>query len=297
MKTILLAGVAVVDFIFRVGEMPRKAEKYRAEDAAIVGGGCAATAAVAISRLGGNAVLASRVGNDRIGEMILDELRAEGVDCDLVHRCEGHRSSYASVYVDRAGERQIVSFRDPRMPSGAEWLKNRIPREFDAALVDTRWPEGAAAVLAAARARSKPGVVDAEPFLAPAAEALKHASHVAFSAAGLRDFAGIDRLDLALREAGKRLRAWVCYTDGARGVTFLDGGEPVEVATPQVKVVDTLGAGDTWHGAFVLALAEGRDERAAIGFANLVASVKCTRFGGRAGIPRRSEVERIARGG
>jgi len=62
--------------------------------------------------------------------------------------------------------------------------------------------------------------------------------------------------------------------------------------------VDTLGAGDVWHGAFALALAEGQGEEAAIRFASAAAAIKCTRFGGRSGAPRRDEVERfLATGG
>ena len=56
-------------------------------------------------------------------------------------------------------------------------------------------------------------------------------------------------------------------------------------------MVDTLGAGDVWHGAFALALGEGHDEHEAIRFASAVAAIKCTRFGGRAGVPDRTETE------
>jgi sulfofructose kinase len=59
-----------------------------------------------------------------------------------------------------------------------------------------------------------------------------------------------------------------------------------------VEALDTLGAGDTWHGAFALGLAEGMGEHAAIRFASAAAALKCTRFGGREGMPRREEVER-----
>ena len=60
-----------------------------------------------------------------------------------------------------------------------------------------------------------------------------------------------------------------------------------------IEAVDTLGAGDVWHGAFALALAEGQGEREAVRFASAVAAIKCTRFGGRAGTPTRDEVERF----
>ena len=58
-----------------------------------------------------------------------------------------------------------------------------------------------------------------------------------------------------------------------------------------VEVVDTLGAGDVWHGAFTLALAEGRPEVDAVRFANVAAALKCTGFGGRAATPNRVDVE------
>jgi sulfofructose kinase len=60
-----------------------------------------------------------------------------------------------------------------------------------------------------------------------------------------------------------------------------------------VPVVDTLGAGDVWHGALALALAEKQGERAAVRFASAAAAIKVQRYGGRAGVPTRDEVERL----
>ncbi len=291
MTTVLLAGVAVVDFVFLVDEMPNKPEKYRARDSSIVGGGCAASAAVAVARLGGRAQLASRLGADRIGEIIRSDLVSDGVDCRYIQSFPEARSPYASVLIDKTGERQIVSFRDPNIPADAEWLTSQLGSGFDAAMADTRWPAGALAIMTAAREQSKPGVVDAEAPVAEAADALKIASHIAFSAQGLRDFSGHQDLIRGLREAAAQTGAWVCFTDGPKGVTYLDGDAEKTVLPPQVDVVDTLGAGDAWHGAFALALGEGTGELEAIRFANAVASLKCTRFGGREGIPMRDEVE------
>ncbi len=59
---------------------------------------------------------------------------------------------------------------------------------------------------------------------------------------------------------------------------------------PRITAVDTLAAGDVWHGAFTLALAEHRDIADAARFANAAAAIKCTRPGGRLGAPRRAEV-------
>jgi sulfofructose kinase len=84
-------------------------------------------------------------------------------------------------------------------------------------------------------------------------------------------------------------------TVGESGVLFLEEGRVAAVPAFAVDAVDTLAAGDAWHGAFALALAEGRDERAAIRFASAAAAIKCTRFGGRAGLPSRAEVDAFLR--
>lgn len=297
MSTVLVAGVAVIDFVFALEEMPRRAEKYRARDAAVVGGGCAANAAATIARLGGTARLATRLGDDPVGDMIVAGLRKEGVDCALVRRFCGRRSSFSAVFVDPAGERQIVNFRDLGIGFDADWLDRETLGAFDAALADTRWPDGAARVLAAARARDLPAVLDAEAPIAEAAEALRTASHIAFSAQGLADFApGADRVE-ALRRARDLAGAFVCVTEGADGVTHLDGDELVRTPAFRVAVRDTLGAGDVWHGAFALRLAEGAREEEAIRFASAVAAIKCTRFGGRAGVPTRAETEAFLKEG
>ncbi|WP_265517444.1 PfkB family carbohydrate kinase [Nitratireductor luteus] len=296
MARIVTAGVAVIDFLMHLDEMPSRPEKYRARDAAIVGGGGGANSAVAVARLGGEAMLATRLGGDAIGTMILDGLATESVDCRLIKRFAGRRSSFSSIFIDAAGERQIVNYRDLDMDFGADWLEEAAVPAFDAALADTRWPQGAAVLMRLARARGKPGVIDAEAPVTEAADALGLCSHAAFSAQGLRDFAGEEALDEALRKAAARLDAFVCVTDGGRGTFWLEKGGIAHEPAPKVTVVDTLGAGDVWHGAFALMLGEGKDTRAAIRFANAAASLKCTRFGGREGAPDRPAVERLIAG-
>ncbi len=291
MTTVIAAGVAVIDFVFLLDERPQRAQKYRARDAMIVGGGCAATSAVAVSRLGGTAVLAARLGDDQIADMILSGLRDDGVDCSLVRRFEGKRSSFSSVTVDAEGERTIVNYRDTSMEFGGDWLARSELPHFDAALADTRWPEGARVMMDAARQRGVPGIIDAEAPVREANDALHRASHLAFSVQGLQDFCGGNDLDKGLREAARETGAWVCVTEGESGVRWLDGETIRQVPGFPVEVVDTLGAGDVWHGAFALMLGRGATEPAAIRYANAAAAIKCTKFGGREGIPDSATVD------
>jgi sulfofructose kinase len=293
MTRIVTAGVAVADFVFYLDEMPRLPEKYRARDAGITGGGCAANAAAAISRLGGEAMLAARLGEDEVGKMIVSGLEADGVDCRLVRKFAGRRSSFSSVFVDREGERQIVNYRDTDLSMNADWLAAALPATFDAALADTRWPDGAAVLMRAARERGLPGVLDAEAPIHEAQAAFELASHLAFSAQGLRDWSGHDDLGRGLAEAAEQTGKFVCVTDGARGVFWQRGTASGAAPAYRIEAVDTLGAGDVWHGAFTLALGEGMEPETAIRFASATAALKCTRHNGRAGYPTRKEVEQF----
>ncbi len=281
MARVLCVGIAVVDFVFRLDALSDKPEKMRASDAEIVVGGCAANAAIAVSRLGGKAMLAARLGDDQIGDLIVSGLEAEGVDCTLVDRASGGRSAFSSVYVDATGERQIVNFRGAGLSDGAGAIPGAP--DIDAVLADTRWTSGNRAALDLARSRRIPGVLDAEAPIDPGL--LDAASHVAFSRQGLASIAEGSPADAIGRVA---LDGWACVTDGAEGVTIRGGGH---VPAMRVDVRDTLGAGDVWHGAFALRLAEGADEEDAVRFACAAAALKCTRFGGGKGCPDRAETE------
>lgn len=287
MSNILVVGSAVVDFVFEVDTLPDRPEKYRANGARVVGGGCAANAAVAIARLGGSAHLAGRVGDDATGRLILADLQAEGVNTALTNIAAGGTSSFSSVYVDQSGERQIMNFRGDQLQQDPDW---DLPK-LEAILADTRWPQGAVRAMQTARTQNIPGVLDAEAPIIQ--DALALASHVAFSRQGLDDYLPDGTTEDRVQQIAAQLGCWVCVTDGADGVTWNSGTASGHVASFKVDVVDTLGAGDIWHGAFTLALAEGVDEVGAIRFANAAAALKCTQRGGRDGTPRRDEINRF----
>lgn len=290
MVSVLVAGLATVDFLFQVEEMPRRAEKYKARDAAIVGGGGAANAAVSIARLGGAASLLTQVGDDRIGDMILDDLAAEGVSTSLIAPCQGGQSAFSSVLIDANGERQIVNFRG----SGIDALpKLEDAPRFDAVLADTRFPALTKAALGHAKACGIPGVVDGESPID--ITTLEDATHVAFSAQGLMDLAETDDLPNALISVAEKIAAWVCVTDGANGTHYIHDGSVRTIPAVPIEAIDTLAAGDVWHGAFALQLAEGASEEIAMNFANAAASLKCKSPGGRDGAPDRDATNRFMR--
>jgi sulfofructose kinase len=291
MPTVLCVGHAVQDFVFTVPALPDRGEKYRATRFESVGGGPAATAAAAIARLGGHAALAARVGDDAAAGMIVAELSGYGVDCTHVRRFEACASSVSAVIVDARGERMIVNHLDPALPTDAAWLPSAADVGAKAVLVDTRWPEGALAALSGARSAGLAAVLDADRPIPADGALLRAATHVAFSSDALADFSGIADLRRALAEVAHGLPGWCCVTTGRDGVYAFESGSIQHLPGFEVPVVDTLGAGDVWHGAFALALAEGRKEAGAVRFASAAAALKVQRSGGRAGAPTRAELD------
>jgi sulfofructose kinase len=91
----------------------------------------------------------------------------------------------------------------------------------------------------------------------------------------------------------KKLKNFVAVTDGHNGGLWCNGGEVHAYSAFKVDVVDTLGAGDTFHGAFALALIEGKSVNEALRFASAAAALKCVRFGGITSAPTRDEVEKF----
>lgn len=283
---ILVCGLLATDIVFDVATIPKEAIKYRANDVSLSCGGGGCYAAIAIKRLGGLASVFARVGDDDFGNFILSTLYAEGIDCANVSAQTGVQTPVSSISVDSHGERQILNYRNQALaPIDSELLFETLPL---AVLVDTRWLEGSIHALEYARANNIPGIVDAE---APVSvEAMSLASHIAFSRQGLSDFASSDSIVHGLQKAKEQFSAWVCVTDGENGTHILRGTELETIPAPKINAVDTLGAGDVWHGAFAVKLARGANELNAVKFANVTAALKCARAGGEFAAPTLREV-------
>ena len=118
----------------------------------------------------------------------------------------------------------------------------------------------------------------------------QRATYVVFSQPGLTHATGFALPEQGLAAIADSVRGVVGVTLGADGFLWREDGEERRIPAPKVTVVDTLAAGDVWHGAFTLALAEGQDVASASRFANAAAAIKCSRGGGRRGAPRRDEV-------
>jgi sulfofructose kinase len=278
--------------LYRVPAVPAVPGKVLATDAAEIVDGMAVSAACAFVRLGGQAAAWGRVGDDPRGVEMCRELATAGLDVSAVRRVPEGRSSIAVSIIDARGDRLVVPYHDASLDPAADWLPLERIAKADFVHVDTRWVEGAAAALAAARSAGVPGMLDAD--IAPPevlARLVPLASHAVFSDAGLVLHTGINDLEDALRSVAAGHPGHVGASCGAEGYAWIEEGAMRRAPAPRVEVVDTLAAGDVFHGALALRLAEGATIAEAARFAVVAASLKCSRFGGRLGCPSRVEVE------
>lgn len=295
MASVACVGMAVHDRIFAVPALPTEATKLYATAMAEAGGGPAATAAVAIVALGGQARLFGRVGPDDTGRTIRAELARYGVDVAGLAELPGAQSAWSAVAVDPAGERLILNYPGSGLQVEPHWFGPDDLVGCGCVLVDMGWPAGATWALSAATAQGIPTVLDAD--LGPvsgAATLIDQVGHAVFSEAALRHHTGVADPADGLWALRRRVPdAVLGVTIGPGGYWWLDGDALHHLPTPDVAVVDTLGAGDVFHGAYALALAEGATIPEAARFAVAAASAKCTRPGGRAGAPSRADAEAL----
>ncbi len=292
--TVGCVGIAVVDYIYRVRRLPGADSKVRTPNYIASGGGMAAGAAVAAARLGATARWYGRLGNDTTGDEILNHLAAERVDVSAAQRVEGVTSPHSIVLVDSEGERAIVACGTETLPDDCTWLPLRQLEQCDVVLADIRWIPGAVSAFRAARGARIPCVLDGDSTTnTNATEAVRWASHAIFSRQGLSDIYGVTCIQSGLQAAHEHA-PFVAVTLGEDGVAWLDdGGTLRQLRPPPVTALETLGAGDVFHGAFASALARQLSESEALRYACAAAALKCAGTGGWDSFPEQRQVDEL----
>jgi sugar/nucleoside kinase (ribokinase family) len=293
----LCAGIIVLDEVFQVDRFPQPDGKTQAQSFFVVNGGCAANAAVAIARLGGRAALAGPLGGpsgeDPNGDRVLAALARDHVDCSGCQRLAGVSTALSAIFIDAQGERMIVTYRDQRLAMTTPANPAAMVATADAVLADNRYPDFVRPICTAARERGLTVVLDADRPTDLSEDLFRIATHVVFSSECLRATTGLDDLGEALARVAGTTQSFLAVTNGAQDVLWRDGETLERSPVFAVPAVDTLGAGDVFHGAFTLALAEGQGVAAAMRFAAAAAGLKCSRLGGSTAAPGRAEVEAL----
>jgi sulfofructose kinase len=292
---IACVGHASIDHVFQIHAFPQRATKTPAHDFQSVGGGMAANAALAMTRLGAQVRFIGAVGDDDAGRLVRQQLGAEGMEMRHLQEIVGARTSASAIIVDSHGDRQIFNHLGDAL-SRAQIPDDTVFDGCDAVMVDPRWPAGARAALTWARRNRKLAVLDAD--VAPLADLtalVPLAQWAVFSEPGIAIWAADMPHEAALRRALAQGAEHAVVTLGEHGVLHASADRLTPLPAFAVQAVDTTGAGDVFHGALTLALARALPVHEAFTFASAAAAIKCTRPGGIRGAPRAAEVNNFLR--
>jgi sulfofructose kinase len=292
-------GLATIDIMTLVPKLPGRDEVFRAHSILLEGGGPVATALVAAARLGATTAYLGPIAPTTWGALTRAGLEREGVDTSQAPTRASGEQAVSVILVDEGtGQRSILYH------SGE--IEDLAPAEVPADLI------------ASAKALHLDGVH---------LEAACHAAEIARQAGVIVSFDGgagelwagaerllplVDLMVVARRfaeqhtgqadplQAGPALLETyrprqVVITDGARGCWYWaahgNAAQRIHQTAFAVDVVDTTGAGDVFHGAYLYAFLQDWPARRCLAFAAATAALKCRALGGRAGIPTRQQVE------
>lgn len=274
--------MATLDVIHRIAKAPAANQKITSSEQFVAAGGPAANAAVTFAALGGDATLVTALGDDPVADLIRADLVAHGVR--VVDAAVGTTRSVpvsAVSVVESTGDRSVVSLDAVNSDATPPAELDALVAGADVVLVDGHHPLIARAAARHARERSRTLVVDAGRWKPVMGELVEYATDMVCSA----DFhtPGDDTSDAtAATLVGAGVRT-VVVTHGGDPVQWWSDGESGSVPAETVAVVDTLGAGDAFHGAYSYFSTRGdggvaeRIERSAH-----VAALRCSMVGPRA---------------
>lgn len=291
---ILCIGIPVRDLTFRVEAVPERGSKANASHLAEICGGNALNAAIAIARLGGRAAFAGPMGDagETSSGFILERMAAEGIETAHIVRMSGLATPVSAIMIDASGERTLTIYRDPALWTVKLPDADVLLADCQAVLVESRCGAFCTDLCAAARRRGIPVIIGVDRAMALTDGLLTAASHLLFASEQVQETVGVADDGEALMRLARLTPAFLAATRGPRGTIWLnEAGELEETPAFPVEALDTLGAGDVFHGAFTHGLAEASDVREALQFAAAAAALKCTRHGGGPAAPQRLEVE------
>lgn len=281
-------GSATLDYVCLVGSIANYNQSIFITDVKFFGGGCVPTALVALQRLGRKSAFVSLLGDDWIGKEIIKDLEHEGIYCDETKLMRDESSPFSFIQVNRKlGERAIAFYPGAsRLIRFDESVKELI-RRSEILLVDGFTPAEDLKAAKFAHKNRKKVMLDANIILDGTKELLPYIDYLITSKAFLFEYSEVENVSFSLKKVYDDLKPEILVTTlGAEGSAGVIDSEIVYVKTfDDVKVVDTTGAGDVYHGAFLFGIMNKWDIKDIMIFSSAVSSIKCKSYGGRTSIP------------
>jgi ribokinase len=300
LKPITVIGSIVYDLVMPLVHLPVVGETVPGTGFNTFIGGKGLNQAIQIHRLEYLLNFFGRVGDDKYGTEVFDEMARQGFPTGGIRKISGEHTAMGMIFVAPDGRNMIGGFRAANINFPLcevdEPIRNAIKKS---AIVSLQLETPDDVVIECLKVAKKAGVVtilNAAPYRELPDEFQKLVDFWVVNEIEAGQFFGcniVTASDCSSIEEDKKVRAgsqiWV-VTLGCNGAAIVDSNGIYEVPGIKVDAVDSTGAGDSFTGGFAVGLAEGMSPRKAADFANVVASQSVTKLGGITGLPRRSEL-------
>ena len=299
MSKIVVVGDYNIDLVLYLDRFPQVGETLNGKSFFEGPGGKGANQAVAASRLGADVTFFGAVGQDYYGRIALETWKENGVDVSKVIEDRQAVTAVAMIYVNGAGDNMIGVSQGANLlltPEHVEDIRETIA-EADVLMCTLGVPlEAVQRALQIARENDTIALLNPAPAVNLSHEVIELADYLTPNESELRTIIGggmeSPPAEIA-RQLMQRDDQVFIMTVGERGAEWITRTETGHVPAFDVKVEDTIGAGDAFNAALAVALAEGRELRDAIRFACATGSLSTTKTGAVAGMPMREDVDEL----
>ncbi len=271
----LFVGLATVDISYAVDEIPLRNQKISVKAQLITPGGPATNAAATFAFLGGRTTLVTAVGSHPLASVIHDDLTHASIRLHDMARGRSEPPPISSILVHRAtGDRTVVSANAAVFSPVSAEFNPRWLAGVTIVLLDGQYMRLCIAAAKAAHARGIPIVLDSGSWKPGMAKLLPFLD-TAICSGDFRPPGCRSESDVFEFLAARKIRR-IAITRGDSAIRFVEGNSRGEIPVRRIRPVDTLGAGDIFHGAFCYyACQEGTKFREALRLASNVATFSC----------------------
>ena len=292
---VLTIGRSCVDFIIVVDEFPQENSKMPLDSRLMEAGGQGGTSACCVAKLGGKVSYIGQVGDDTEGQFCLSRLRAFDVDTNFTKIIPKGKTPVAYIIVTKSNGNRTIVYEKNSLPRLN--IKN-IPQDliFNSKVIMID-PETTYLIKDLNRKLKAKIIYDCERWQPDMEDMLKSADFFIPSSEFLDSTDLFDKNEPFFKkiiQLNQMVKNQLIITSGENGAYYFSNNNLYHVEVPKVNVKDTIGAGDNFHAAFSLAISKKYDLHEAVKFAVSVATLSCSEYGGKNGIPRFHLAQKVA---
>ncbi|MEP7273795.1 MAG: carbohydrate kinase family protein [Acidobacteriota bacterium] len=293
-------GLNAVDHLVTVPRFPAFNTKTKLTGHLQMTGGQVSSAMVGVRRLGLSAAYIGKVGDDHEGQLLVDSLREEGIDCQNVLVAPNARTQSAVIIIEQfSGERTILWHHDDRTRISPDEITRELITRGKVLHIDGFDTKAAIAAATWAREAGMPVTIDLDTAYRGIDDLLPLVDFLITSQGLSNELTGLMDENLALKILHERYGCYfVAMTQGARGaLAYVEGEFFASHAFRPPVCRDTTGAGDAFRAGFIYGLVKGLSIEETLRAANGVAALQCREIGSRAGLPSEPELEQFLASG